>query len=399
MMETKDNMDRQERIPTAAKPRQADELQTLLQSVAVEGNEKAPSDTETVQSFSQTFNRLFESRKPNPRGPLEVQLIVDVEAALKKPAESFTKEDVQALVAFIYSVDEGRDKEKIANGVTLRKARYFAQSPKLIEKWQTKNCVGAAMLLTSILKERGVEAYFANPSGHAVSLIRLHDGTLLYADPSTSVHESKGLCVDVSKGQVSLGSAGGVSILKLPSTSCTPECYSLVPFHRSIKVGYEHCIKENMDEFVTQKDKATALALETMGDDVKWGLQCKISEEMLRLQKSDAWKEEQRRTAKANDIENGFTALQKTLGKKRAGTIKSLIATDKDTAAFYVQLLTSPPSTVAAEFTAALQMKLPPSISVSKFLEAHNAFWTATEGLRGIDPDAFVKAVERSLKL
>lgn len=397
MMEIKDNVDGQTHVPSAGQPQKPDELKTLLDSVAVEGTEAAPSDAETVQKFSQTFTRLFESRKPHPRGTGEEQLLTVVDAALRKSPDSITKADIEALVAFIYSIDEGRDEEEIEDGVTLREARYFSQTPKLIEKWQTKNCVGAAMLLTSILKEHGVEAYFANPSGHAVSLVRLHDGTLLYADPSTSIQESKGMCVDVTKGQVSMGSAGGVSVLKLPSTSCTPECYSLVPFHRSIKVGYEHCIKENVDEFVTQKDKATALALRTMGEEVQWGLQCKASKEMERLQKSDAWKGEMQRTAKAKNVENGFLALREVIGAEHADEIRRLITMDKGAAAFYVQLLTSPPSKVASEFEAALQMKLPSSVPVAKFVEAHQAFWTATEGLRGIDSDAFVKSVERAL--
>ncbi|TSC58105.1 MAG: hypothetical protein Greene041619_794 [Candidatus Peregrinibacteria bacterium Greene0416_19] len=398
MMEKKDSVEKRQRIPIPVKRQKTDELKMLFESVVADGNESAPSDAEIVHRFSQTFRHLFDVRKPRPRGPLEEQLMAAVEEALHKLPERMTKEDVEALVAFIYSIDEGRDQEEVADGVTLREARHFSQIPELIEKWQTKNCVGAAMLLTSVLKERGVEAYFANPVGHAVSLVRLQDGTLLYADPSTSVHESKGMCVDVTQGKVSMGSAGGVSVLRLRSRFCTPQHYSLVPFHRSLKVGYEHCIKENMDEFVVQKDRATALALRTMGDEVDSGLQCKISAEMVRLQRTDAWRKELERTSKADDVQIGLRAFRAIIGNEHTSEIKTRITSDKDAAAFYVQLLTSPPSKVAADFTAALQMKLPRSVSIPMFLEAHQAFWSATEGLRGIDPDAFVQSVEQSLR-
>jgi len=399
-METKNNMDGQQHISTAMKLQEPDELKTLLDGVAVKGNETLPSDDETARGFSQTFKRLFDARKPHPRDELEVQLFAAVEEALNKSPESITKTDVEALVGFIYSIDEGRDEEKIADGVQLLEARHFCETPKLIEKWQTKNCVGAAMLLTSILKERGVEAYFANPEGHAVSLVRLQDGTLLYADPSNGVKESKGICVDVTKGKLSMGSAAGISLLRLPSASCTPEQYSLVPFHRSLKVGYEHCIKENTDEFVVkEKDKPTLFALKEMGSEVEWGLQqCRFSEEMMRVLQTDAWKVEKEHVAKVTDFQKGWDALIEDIGENAAQDIKNLIVTDKETSTFYVQLLTSPPSKIASEYVEALRMKLPPSIPVSKFLEAHDAFWTATQGLRGISPNTFVKAVEQRLQ-
>ena len=401
MMETKDNVDGQTHVPSAGQPRKPDELHTLLEGVALKDKETVPSDTETSQSFAQTFNHLLAARKAHPRNAEDGQLIAAAEGVLAKQSSGINKADVETLIAFIWSIDEGRDEEEVADGVNLREARKWTYTAELMEKWQTKNCVGAAMLLTSVLKERGLETYFANPAGHAISIVRLQDGTLLYADPSTSANESKGICVDVTKGNVAMGRADGVSVLRLPSTSSTPQHYSLVPFHRSLKVGYEHVVRENDEELVelaAKGDAATSLVRRELGSKIDGHLKnCQKSEELLRLQATDAWKAELERTSKADDVQNGLAALSGIIGMEQAMEIKSLVASDQGTAAFYVQLLTSPPSKVASEFEAALQMKLPPSVPVAKFVEAHQAFWTATEGLRGIDPDAFVRSVERVL--
>ena len=363
-------------------------------------NAVSPSpDQKSVTEYGGLYSRLM---KAHPNLKLftsdELQKLNKITDALDGQSSlSLSMEDIDLIAKSICLLDQGQEKKAVSQDINLEQVRDWAYVPKLIEKYKTVNCSGAAAILTAVLKKMGVEAYFANPNGHATTVVK--QGTeYYYIDPRNFLQDSGNFRVRLNNPQIATSQNSRILLLRtrdgIPGSN-----YSLIPLYASLADALNQTIAENHEEMKKRADgggKAEALAMQEIGaSDFDRELHLPKLPEIEKLKQTEEWKKEETDTNISTGIDSGFKAFADSYPEPYLGNLLTRVK-DENFNKLMVGLFTTKPSDMR-NYVEAIKTIEEQQLAVELFIKAHGAFWKATEPMRLASPDFFMREVERSL--
>lgn len=171
--------------------------------------------------------------------------------------------------------------------------------PKRMRKDEGFNCVGATLLGINALKEKGIEAYYGNPWGHVVNIVKLSNGRWMYVDFRNNVVK------EINPEEITLG---GHRAIEINDESID---YKLIPIHdNSLAVG---SIIGNLSGLEAEKGNEE-------GQDIYQNIKQKLFPEFKEIEDTEEMKDERERVESIQEAEKDakdyFTKLSEEKRKQ-----------------------------------------------------------------------------------
>lgn len=355
---------------------QENPLQNILEEISIEGKVELPNDAEIIKEYSELFQELFGNSVELNTNPIE---------KLKQIAELIGTFDINRM-----------DETVNESGVTIEKAQKWAYIPQLINEWKTLNCSGTAAMATSILREQNIEAYIANPVGHAVTFAHIPDQGWYYVDARNNIVE----LMENAHIETSPNSRIGIAQLQESISG-----YKLIPFYHSIQNAVNHMTAENheaLQEEANMGEEDALLAKKLLGDNFETGLNLPKINEKLKLNNTEAWKQEVESAGVEDDVNNGMKEFSKILGNDQVDTIINHLKSNAEDRKKLEEIFKTAPEELSQieELRNQLntQDELIFGVDRNLFIKAHQAFWEQTVQLRLVDPNRFAKHLESHIR-